>query len=135
MSAWRRKALELFYDARRNFTAKDDTIYTLLVELRIRVVEAHENNDTAELDKIYWYVEWCFNQQKRSFDLCNAAAVGFYEHLVQEEITRHAIPYRVKPNIFEQVLPLFEWMLQRKEGQYKELVMEYNRVNHTEFEC
>jgi hypothetical protein len=135
MSAWRRKALELFYDSRRWFTAKDDTIYTLLVELRIKVVDAHRINDTAELDKIYGYIEWCFSQRKRSFDLYNAAAVGFYEHLVDDEITMQAIPYRVNPEIFRQVQPLFEWMLQRKESQYKELVLEYNRVNHTEFEC
>lgn len=133
MSAWRRKALELFYDIRFSFTRNDDTIYSLMVELRERVKDAHRNDDTSELDKIYGYMEWCFNQQKRSFDLCNAAAVGFYEHLVEEEITRKAIPHWVKPDIFEQVQPLFEWMLEREKDHYQELVLEYNRINHTRF--
>lgn len=135
MSTWRRKGLELFYDSRHSFNGKDDTIYTLMVQLRSRVEDAHRENDTAELDKIYGYVEWCFNQQKRCFDLCNAAAVGFYEHLVEEEITRLAIPHRVPPDIFGQVQSLFEWMLQRDVEKYKELVLEYNLVNRTEFEC
>ncbi|AIQ50690.1 DUF7674 family protein [Paenibacillus sp. FSL R7-0331] len=127
--------MELFYDIRGSFTGKEDTIYTLMVQLRSRVKDAHLKKDTDELDKIYGYVEWCFNQRKRCFDLCNAAAVGFYEHLVEEEITRHAIPYRVKLEIFEQVQPLFEWMLEREAEKYEELVLEYNRVNHTAFEC
>lgn len=135
MSVWRRKGLELFYDIRHTFTGKEDTIYTLMVQLRSRVEDAHLKKDTDELDNIYGYVEWCFNQRKRCFDLCNAAAVGFYEHLVEAENTRLAIPYRVSPDIFGQVQSLFEWMLEREVEKYKELVLEYNRVNHTEFEC
>ncbi|KUP24874.1 hypothetical protein [Paenibacillus sp. DMB5] len=95
MSVWRRKGLELFYDFRHTFTGKEDTIYTLMVQLRSRVEDAPLKKDTEELDKIYGNVEWCFNQRKRCFDLCNAAAVGFYEHLVEEGNTRFAIPYRV----------------------------------------
>ncbi|MBY0011677.1 DUF7674 family protein [Paenibacillus typhae] len=135
MSVWRRKGLELFYDIRHTFTGKEDTIYTLMVQLRSRVEDAHLKKDTDELNRIYAYVEWCFHQRKRCFDLCNAAAVGFYEHLIEGEITRLAIPYRVPPDIFEQVQSLFEWMLRREAEKYKELVLEYNRVNHTKFEC
>ncbi|OKP99785.1 hypothetical protein [Paenibacillus sp. P46E] len=133
MSTWRRKALELFYDARFYFAQKDDTIYSLLIELRIKVVKAHEMNNIEELDKIYAYAEWCFKQEKRSFYLFNAIAVGFYEHLVEKEITRNAIPYWIKPDIFEAVQPLFEWMLEKKADQYSELVMEYNKINNTQF--
>ncbi|MNC75063.1 hypothetical protein D3C75_1265380 [compost metagenome] len=54
---------------------------------------------------------------------------------MEEEITRLAISYRVPPDIFGQVQPLFEWMLEREAEKYEELVLEYNRVNHTAFEC
>ncbi|GGA13059.1 hypothetical protein GCM10008018_67550 [Paenibacillus marchantiophytorum] len=34
MSAWRRKALELFYDIRHSFTHGDENIYSVIFELR-----------------------------------------------------------------------------------------------------
>ncbi|NEW09928.1 hypothetical protein GK047_29020 [Paenibacillus sp. SYP-B3998] len=134
MSAWRRKGLELFYDIKFSFVGGDDTVYSLIFELRDRVVTSHLKNDNEELNKIYNYAEWCFNQYRRSHYLHNAICVGFYEHLVENDITRGAIPYRVKPYIFESVKTLFEWMLRKKVGVYKELVEDYNRINKTNFE-
>ncbi|WP_438495066.1 DUF7674 family protein [Paenibacillus sp. IHBB 3054] len=134
MSAWRRIGLELFYDIKFQFNEKEDSIYSLLVFLGDRLVEAHRNKDWKEQDKIYNYAEWCFNQYRRSPYLNNAICVGFYEHLVQDEMTLQAIPYKIKPYIFEAVRTLFEWMLSQQEGKYKELLEEYNKVNNTEFE-
>ncbi|NOU97874.1 hypothetical protein GC093_32305 [Paenibacillus sp. LMG 31456] len=133
MSAWRRKGLELFYDIRFSFVGKGDTVYSLIFELRDRVVKSHLNNDNEDLDKIYNYAEWCFYQYRRSNYLNNAICVGFYEHLVEDEITRRAIPYRIKPDIFESVKTLFEWMLRKNKGLYEELVEEYNKINNTNF--
>lgn len=133
MSTWRRIAHELFYDLRFQFNQKDDSIYSLLVFLRERLIEAHRDNNLIEQDKIYNYAEWCFNQYRRSRYLHNAICVGFYEHLVEDEITLKAIPYKVKPYIFEDVQGLFEWMLNKDKDRYKELVAEYNRVNNTDF--
>jgi hypothetical protein len=135
MSAWRRIALDLFYDLRFQFNQSDDSIYSLLGFLRDRLIEAHRNNDFGEQDKIYNYAEWCYNQYRRSNYLNNAICVGFYEHLVEDEITLKVIPYKVKPYIFEGVMTLFEWMLRKDEGSYKELVEEFNRINNTNFEC
>lgn len=135
MSTWRRIGLELFYDLRFQFNEKDDSIYSLLVFLNERLIEAHNNNDLREQDKIYNYAEWCYNQYRRSNYINNAICVGFYEHLVRDEITRKAIPYKIKPEIFEAVKTLFEWMLRKDEGCYQELVEEYNRINNTNFEC
>lgn len=133
MSTWRRIAQELFYDLRFQFNQKDDSIYSLLVFLRERLIEAHRNNDLKEQDKIYNYAEWCFNQYRRSRYLHNAICVGFYEHLVEDESTLKAIPSKVKPYIFKDVQGLFEWMLNKDIDRYKELVDEYNRVNNTHF--
>ncbi|OXM82268.1 DUF7674 family protein [Paenibacillus rigui] len=135
MSAWRRIALNLFCDLRFQFNQREDTIYSLLAFLRDRLIEAHNNNDFDELDKIYNYAEWCFNQYRRSHYLHNAICVGFYEHLVEYEITRKAIPYRIKPYIFEDVKTLLEWMLRKNKELYKKLIEEYNGVNNTNFEC
>ncbi|KEQ25879.1 DUF7674 family protein [Paenibacillus tyrfis] len=135
MSAWRKKALELFYDIRFTFLHGDENIYSLIFQLRRRVIQSHKNNDIEDLDKIYSYAEWCFNQERRSYYIWNAICVGFYEHLVEEEATRKAIPYRVKPYIFEQVKPLFKWILNKNEEVYKELIEQYNKINNTDFEC
>ncbi|MEK4236890.1 MULTISPECIES: DUF7674 family protein [Paenibacillus] len=133
MSAWRRIAQKLFYDLRFHFNHKDDSIYSLLVFLRDRIIEAHRNNDLTEQEKIYNYAEWCFNQYKRSPYMHNAICVGFYEHLVEDESTLQAIPYKVKPYIFKDLQGLFEWMLNEDKDRYIKLVEEYNRVNSTDF--
>lgn len=135
MSTWRRKALELFYDIRFTFLYRDASIYSLIFELRRKVVQSHKDNDIEYLDKIYNYAEWCFNQEKRSYYIWNAICVGFYEHLVEDEIVRHAIPYRIRPYIFEQVQPLLKWRLEKNEEVYKELMQQYNKTNNTNFEC
>lgn len=55
MSTWRRIGLELFYDLRFQFNEKDDSIYSVLVFLNDRLIEAHINNNLREQDKIYNY--------------------------------------------------------------------------------
>lgn len=130
MSTWRRKALEQFNDMRIEIQHKDTTIYMLFFELLPRVRDAHTNNDIEKLKKIYEFAEWCGNQ--KSQELWNSAGVAFYEHLVDSEITFEAIPYWVKPNIFNDVKALFKHRL--SEMKYMELVKKYNEVNKTNFE-
>lgn len=130
MSTWRRKALEQFNDLRIEIQHKNTTIYMLFFELLPRVRTAHANNDIEELNKIYEFAEWCSNQ--KSENLWNAAGVAFYEHLVDNGITYEAIPYWIKPSIFDDVKALFKNRL--SELKYKELVNKYNDINKTDFE-
>jgi hypothetical protein len=114
---WRRLALDLFPYLREDLEEDDSNIYTIFFEILSRCKEAHERGEEEELGRIYSYAEWCFNQEDKT--LWNAAGVAFYEHLVDEAITRTAIPQRLKPDIFKGVSSLFEFRLSADE--YNEL--------------
>lgn len=110
MSAWRRKAIELFPDRRRCFERGDATVYTVFFELLPRCIRAHELGDAEELRRIYGYAAWCHRQKAK--DLWNAAGVAFYEHLADERPMRDEFHEWVEPDILEStVLPLLEWRL------------------------
>jgi len=98
MTLWQQKALELFPDLQPDIEEDDANIYTLFFEILPRCLVAHVNDDTEELRKIYGYADWCFHQEEK--DLWNAAGVAFYEHLVDEPLTREQIPLRLTPEIF-----------------------------------
>jgi len=94
--------------------------------------EAHQENKTDLLNRIYQFAEWCWKQERGAPDIYNAVAVAFYEHLVDEEASRKAIPYWLKPRIFQDVLPLLKHRINNEE--YQDLLKHYNVVNHTTFE-
>jgi hypothetical protein len=71
--------LALFPDLRRDAQRPDFTIYMVFFDLLPRVREAHLEDDTEMLRRIYVFAEWCFEQ--RAKDIWNAAGVAFYEHL------------------------------------------------------
>ena len=106
MSAWRRKALELFPDLRNEIQQGDTTIYTVFFELLPRCRQAHLAKNTEELKKIYGYAEWCFRHKAKY--LWNAAGVAFYEHLGDQPETRDEMHLWVKPDIFEDILGLLQ---------------------------
>ena len=103
MSAWKRRAIELFPDLRSQI--QEASIYGVFVELLPRVREAHADGDFEELRRIYGFAEWCHRQKARH--LWNAAGVSFYEHLVDEEPTRREMLVWIKPDIFEDLDGLF----------------------------
>jgi len=109
MSTWRQKALVSFPDLRGEFQRPDATIYTLFFELLPRCVEAHQNDDLFELEKIYAFAEWCMEQKAK--DIWNAAAVSFYEHLPDHPRTLRDMAHWVTPQIFAQVESLLQWRM------------------------
>ena len=113
MSAWRRKALELFPDLRIEIQHGESTIYTVFFELLPRCRQAHHERNTEELEKIYGYAEECF--RSRNKEMWNAAGVAFYEHLGDEPATRDEMHLWVKPDIFEDVAGLLKYMMKQSE--------------------
>jgi hypothetical protein len=79
VSAWRRRALVLFSDLRRDLTGRDYTVYSLFLDLKPLLREAFDRRDTELIRRIFWFAEWCATQTAQS--LWNAAGVAFYEHL------------------------------------------------------
>lgn len=131
MSAWRRLALELFPEQRQQIQNKEFTfsIYQLFFDLLPMAQEAHSSGDTDLLKRIYQFAEWCWKQRRRSQDIHNAVAVAFYEHLVDSRVTCEAIPYWLKPEVFKEMLGLFE--VRMAPDDYRALLVKYNAVNHT----
>jgi hypothetical protein len=109
MSEWRRRAVELFPDLRSDFTRSDASIYSIFRELVPRCVKAHERNDTAELEKIYSFAEWCANQPAK--DLWNAVGVSFFEGLADSEKALRDLPRWVSRSVFEDIAGLLEYRL------------------------
>ncbi len=129
MSTWRRKALELFPDIRNEIQHGDTTIYTVFFHLLPRCREAHQLHHQDELKKIYGYAQWCFEQKSK--DLWNAAGVAFYEHLGDYGETRDEMHRWVKPETFERVSGLLEFMMGQK--KFVELRKQfYDKVNNEE---
>ena len=106
MSAWRRRAIEAWPEAVAFIQNPETTIYLLFFELLAWVQKAHDESNEAQLQRIYGFAHWCLGTSSR--DLQNAAAVAFFEHLVDEEPTRRAIPRWVQPGAFADLRSLFE---------------------------
>jgi hypothetical protein len=79
MAAWRRRALELLPQLRRELNDGEYTVYSLFFDLLPMLREAHDAGDTELLGRTYGFAEWCSQQPAK--DLWNAAGVAFYEHL------------------------------------------------------
>ena len=106
MSAWRRRAIEAWPDDAAFIQDPETTIYLLFFELLAWVQKAHDEGDEAQLHRIYGFAHWCLDTSSR--DLQNAAAVAFFEHLVDKEPSRSAIPRWVQPRAFADLKSLFE---------------------------
>jgi hypothetical protein len=79
MAVWRRRALELFPQLRRELGRGDYTPYSLFADLRPLLRLAHDEGDDKLLRGIYEFAEWCARQTAK--ELWNPAGVSFYEHL------------------------------------------------------
>jgi hypothetical protein len=113
MSTWRRKVIEAFPDLQRDIAQPNTSAMQVFFQLLPRVREAHARNDTAELKRIYDFARWCFEQN--GTDLPNDAAVGFYEHLVDDGVTREQIPRWLSPKIFKACESLFEARMEHED--------------------
>ncbi len=104
MSAWRQKALECAPELKNEFESSDLTPYTVFMELLPITRQAHIDNDTERLQKIYDYAEWCLRQKDKK--LWNAAGVSFYEHLADFDETLLQFTHWIKREIYMDIREL-----------------------------
>ena len=110
LSAWRRKAIELFPEYQAEFEHPNAKICTVLIDLVALVKESHENNDKEMLKKIYGYAEWCHMQRKRAYHLWDGASVCFYEDIIAIKEALTELPYWVRHDIIVEMMPLWKMM-------------------------
>jgi len=80
MAVWRRRALELFPQLRRDVNGRDRySIYMLYFDLLPMLRDAFDSGDDELVRRVFTFAEWCSRQAAE--DLWNAAGVAFYEHL------------------------------------------------------
>jgi hypothetical protein len=105
VSAWRRRALDLFPRHARALEDPTSTIYQVFFGLLPESREALARGDEAEVDRIYEFAAWCFDQK----ELSNAAAVAFYEHVFDDGWDeRHVVVRRIPRRIAADVMTLWE---------------------------
>jgi hypothetical protein len=79
MSTWRKKAIEIAPELRKDFEEPNIEIYSVFSELLTILENSFKNKDIEKIENIFNYAEWCFRQKEQK--LWNAAGVSFYEHL------------------------------------------------------
>lgn len=84
MSTWRKKAMETAPELHKDFQDPELSPYTVFSELLALLEQAHVDNNTDRIQKIYDYAAWCSRQKDQK--LWNAAGVSFYEHLADNEL-------------------------------------------------
>ena len=114
MSAWRRKAVELFPERRADIEHAP-SIYQLWFELLVDLQHAYRAVplDRDRMERIYAYATWCF-APKQNQELRGAVAVSFYEHLADFGPARRDLPYRLTREQFTELVPAFRTVLEPK---------------------
>ncbi len=98
MSVWRQKAIEVAPELKKDFQDPDLSPYTVFSEFLALLVQAHVDNDTTKIRKIYDYAEWCSQQKDQK--LWNSAGVSFYEHLSDNELIFSQFTKWIKKSIY-----------------------------------
>jgi hypothetical protein len=79
MSVWRRRALALFPQLRRDLNRRDYSVYSLYFDLKPLLRAALDAGDDGFVRGAFGFAEWCARSPNK--DLWNPAGVAFYEHL------------------------------------------------------
>jgi hypothetical protein len=126
VSGWRRKALDLFPERRRSVEAAL-SVYDLFGNLAYDLKYAYTSAspDQGFIDRVYQFAAWCF-EPRQNWELRNAVAVGFYEHLPAVASVRRDFATRLSPDAFKELEPLFRQMLE--EADYDAFVREVARA-------
>jgi hypothetical protein len=122
MSTWRKKAIEISPELRKDFEDPDFEIYSVFSELLTILENSFKAKDLEKIENIFSYAEWCFRQKEQK--LWNAAGVSFYEHLGDSSETFSNFTTWVKKDIYLDIRGLLQ--LRIKEEKLKILDKFYN---------
>jgi hypothetical protein len=107
MAAWRRRALELLPELRKEIETEAFSPHALFFELLPFVRNAHAQDDDDALRRAYSFAQWC-HHQRRGSDLPNAVGVSFYEHLFDDWSHHRAVVPWLSPTVRRDIWPLWQ---------------------------
>jgi hypothetical protein len=127
VSAWRREALARFPERRRAIL-EALSLYELLGALEYDLCATYrgERIEPTLAEQVFAFAAWCFDA-RRNWDLRNAVAVGFYEHVPNTPAGRRDIAERLSFDVLTELQPLFLSML--SPSAYEALMTEIVRVH------
>lgn len=125
MSTWRKKAIEIAPELRKDFEEPNIEIYSVFSELLTILENSFKNKDIEKIENIFNYAEWCFRQKEQK--LWNAAGVSFYEHLGDNIETFANFTNWIKKDIYFDIRALLQ--LRIKEEKLETLDKFYNWKN------
>ena len=104
-STWRELATRLWPNS--VYANPSERVAFVLFDMARQVVEAHRANDEAQLERIYGFARWSFEQGKRDAEIGDLPVTAFYEHLVDAAETLVEIPKRIPPDVFDDLRAIF----------------------------
>ncbi len=128
MAAWRKRAIELLPEFRKDLALEDYSPYQLFSDLLPRIEQAHVDGDEELLRRGYGFAAWCASQDAK--DLWKAAGVAFYEHVFDRWNQRRLVVPWLSPQIIADSWGL--WEMRLNPAQLAELRHLFaNRREHT----
>jgi hypothetical protein len=117
VSAWRRKAFELFPES-RVIVEQAPSVHRLFFQLLLDVQEAYRAIPPKSdlIDRTYAFAAWCFAPRQNP-KLRGAAVASFYEHLADFGPARRDLPNRLTREQFTEMAPAFRLVLDDREFQ------------------
>lgn len=126
MTAWRRRALELFPELTDDIARDAFSPNALFFELLPFARDAHRQHDDDALHRVYGFAQWC-HHQRRGSQLPNAVAVAFYEHLFDDWGLREQTAPWLSPAVAADVWPLWQARLDTaKLNALRELIPDHS---------
>lgn len=114
MSAWRRKAIEMFPHLRNLLNDSQTSVGIVFGDIEERLEGLYKQGKLTEVKKCFDFVEWCY-QQKNAPDLHSAASVFYCDHVgYDDEIIREVLVKFLNPSIFSQMENYFRNRLSNK---------------------
>ncbi len=111
MNTWRKKAISIAPELRKDFEDPYFEIYSVFSELLTILEDSFKKNDIEKIEKIFKYAEWCFRQKEQK--LWNAAGVSFYEHLGDNHETFSNFTTWVKKDIYVDIRGLLQLRIEK----------------------
>ena len=115
LATWRRKAWQLFPEARADLRSRNYPAASLFAcHLGPAVRAAHGVGDAEALRPLYAFAEWCLTAQPAAA-IGDAVRLSFYWHVFDRQANRDAGVPLLSPEVLTRCWPMWERILSEEE--------------------